>query len=59
MDELLKIIMLCFLKWRNGGFYNNNEGLFCLNEKNYYILKNKNINNIKEIFNCYELKDLF
>ena len=25
----------------------------------YYILKSKNINNINEIFNCYELKDLF
>ena len=43
MDELLKIIMLCFLKWRNGEFYNNNEGLLCLNEEDYYILKNKNI----------------
>ena len=43
IDELLKIIMLCFLKWRNGEFYNNNEGLLCLNEEDYYILKNKNI----------------
>ena len=43
MDELLKIIMLCFLNWRNGEFYNNNEGLLCLNEEDYYILKNKNI----------------
>ena len=43
IDELLKIIMLCFLNWRNGEFYNNNEGLLCLNEEDYYILKNKNI----------------
>ena len=42
-----------------GEFYNNNEGLFCLNEEDYYLLKNKNINNKNEIFNCYELKDLF
>ena len=42
-----------------GEFYNNNKGLFCLNEEDYYILNSKNINNINEIFNCYELKDLF
>ncbi len=36
-----------------GEFYNNNEGLFCLNEEDYYILKNKNINekNLIELFN--------
>ncbi len=41
-----------------GEFYNNNEGLFCLNEEDYNIIKNININNLVEIFN-FELKDLF
>jgi hypothetical protein len=41
-----------------GEFYNNNKGLFCLNEEDYYILKSKKIKNINEKFNCYELKDL-
>ena len=43
-----------------GEFYNNNEGLFCLNEEDYYILKSENINekNLIELFNL-NLNDLF
>jgi hypothetical protein len=43
-----------------GEFYDNNEGLFCLNEEDYNILKNINIKekNLMELFNL-NLNDLF
>ena len=43
-----------------GEFYNKNEGLFCLNEEDYNILKNINIKekNLIELFNL-NLNDLF